>query len=395
MKGTAPRGGTAREDDEAAQRLQESEKDRAENLMIVDMIRNDIGRVADIGTIAVPRLCGVERFPTVLQMTSTVTARVRSSFTDLMSALFPCASITGAPKVSTMGIIAELETTPRGLYCGSIGYLAPDGEGISAQFNVAIRTVTVDHETGTAEYGVGGGIVWDSDPVEEYRECEIKTRVLREGTPVFELLEAVLWSPADGYYLLDRHMGRLAESARYFGVSLDPAAVAAALDELAPRLPREEHKVRIAVSRAGGISVTAQPLAAIAKPAVQRVCLARHPVSSTDTHRYHKTSERGALDRELAEHARLRRRDSLEREGRDHRVVHGECRRGGRGSHAHAARCLRSPGGHVSCPGPGRWNGDGRHPDARRYPRRPRPVAGELGAKMDARRAGRRMSYSR
>ena len=303
MKGTAPRGGTAREDEEAVRRLEESEKDRAENLMIVDMIRNDIGRVADVGTVAVPRLCGVERFPTVLQMTSTVTARVRASFSDVMSALFPCASITGAPKVSTMGIIAELETTPRGLYCGSIGCLVPGGDRPRAQFNVAIRTVTIDRATGVAEYGVGGGILWDSDPVEEYRECEVKTRVLRHGTPVFELLEAILWTPSDGYYLLDRHMSRLGESARYFGIPLDPASVHEALDALPSRLAAEDHKVRVAVSRAGEVTVTAQPLAAIAKPAVQRVCLAGRPVSSADVHRYHKTSERGALDREIAEHA--------------------------------------------------------------------------------------------
>jgi para-aminobenzoate synthetase/4-amino-4-deoxychorismate lyase len=175
MKGTAPRGKTMAEDRRQMDWLHHSEKNRAENVMIVDMIRNDLGRIAQIGSVQVPRLFEVERYPTVLQMTSTVTAQTDASFADLMTALFPCASITGAPKVSTMKIIADLETTPRGVYTGAIGFLTPDR---FAQFNVAIRTVTIDREAGQAEYGVGGGIVWDSDTADEYRECEIKTRVL-------------------------------------------------------------------------------------------------------------------------------------------------------------------------------------------------------------------------
>jgi para-aminobenzoate synthetase/4-amino-4-deoxychorismate lyase len=302
MKGTAPRGGTRREDDERARLLKESEKDRAENLMIVDMIRNDIGRVAEVGSVAVPRLCGVERFPTVLQMTSTVTATVRCSFSDIMTALFPCASITGAPKVRTMEIIAEVESTPRGLYTGCIGYIAPDDGRLRAQFNVAIRTVTMDRDLGSAEYGVGGGILWDSDPEEEYRECEVKTRILHEGSPGFDLLEAVLWTPAGGYYLLDRHFARLVDSAAYFDIRVDLDLVRARLDECSSGLPAEEHKVRIAVSRAGAVRVTAQPLSAIPRPEVQRVCFARTPVSSTNVHLYHKTTSRAALDAELARH---------------------------------------------------------------------------------------------
>ena len=141
MKGTAPRGRTLAEDRAQMDWLHHSEKNRAENVMIVDMIRNDLGRIAQIGSVQAPRLFEVERYPTVLQMTSTVTAQTAASFTDLMTALFPCASITGAPKVSTMKIIADLETTPRGVYTGAIGFLTPDR---TAQFNVAIRTVTID-----------------------------------------------------------------------------------------------------------------------------------------------------------------------------------------------------------------------------------------------------------
>jgi para-aminobenzoate synthetase/4-amino-4-deoxychorismate lyase len=302
MKGTAARGMMLKEDDERARTLQASEKDRAENLMIVDMIRNDLGRVAETGSVAVPRLCTVERFPTVLQMTSTVTARVTRSFSDLLAALFPCASVTGAPKVSTMRIIAELESTPRGLYTGGIGFLAPAGSGIRAQFSVAIRTVTVDRQAGVAEYGVGGGVLWDSDPGEEYRECEIKTRILSRGSPAFELLEAILWSPGDGYFLLDRHLARLGDSAAYFDVPVNLGSTRKALDAFAADLPPQDHKVRIAVDRSGAAGITAQALSATARPRVQRICLAASPVSSADVYLFHKTSRRAALERELAGH---------------------------------------------------------------------------------------------
>ncbi|GAB4435534.1 MAG: hypothetical protein Kow0031_17270 [Anaerolineae bacterium] len=175
MKGTAPRGDTPAEDDRLANWLHNSTKNRAENVMIVDMIRNDLSRFAELGSVRVPRLFQIERYPTVLQMTSTITARSDRPLAEIMAALFPCASITGAPKVRTMEIIAALEPEPRGIYTGAIGFMAP---GRQAQFNVAIRTVAIDRQSGLAEYGVGGGIVWDSDPEQEYEECQIKARVL-------------------------------------------------------------------------------------------------------------------------------------------------------------------------------------------------------------------------
>jgi para-aminobenzoate synthetase/4-amino-4-deoxychorismate lyase len=303
MKGTAPRGKTLAEDRAQMGWLHHSEKNRAENVMIVDMIRNDLGRLAQIGSVQVPRLFEVERYPTVLQMTSTVTAQIDTSFADLMTALFPCASITGAPKVSTMKIIADLETTPRGVYTGTIGYLAPDtgptaprSGGRSAQFNVAIRTVTIDREMGTAEYGVGGGIVWDSDAADEYRECEIKTRVLTSEPIEFDLLEALLWSPAEGYFLLDRHTARLQDSADYFAFRFDRAEWLDRLEDLARSLPSVDHKVRVALSRTGNLAITATPLSEIARPPVQRVALAQHPIDSGDVFLYHKTSRRTLYD---------------------------------------------------------------------------------------------------
>lgn len=177
MKGTINRGKTAAEDLANSHWLQQSEKNRAENLMIVDMIRNDMSRVATLGTVRVPKLFELEKYATLWTMTSTVEADVRpeKSLTDVLSALFPCASITGAPKVSTMQIIRQLESTPRGIYCGSIGLIEPNG---NATFNVAIRTAVVDQETQQATYGVGGGIVWDSEAESEWVETQTKSKIL-------------------------------------------------------------------------------------------------------------------------------------------------------------------------------------------------------------------------
>ncbi len=175
MKGTAVRGLTSQEDDENAAWLQQSEKNRAENVMIVDMIRNDMGRVAETGSVQVPSLFDVARYPTVLQMTSTVTARTQAALTEIFQAMYPCASITGAPKVRTMEIIRELEPQPRGVYTGAIGFITPQRQ---AQFNVAIRTLTVDREQETAVYNVGSGVVWDSNAQAEYDECLLKAKVL-------------------------------------------------------------------------------------------------------------------------------------------------------------------------------------------------------------------------
>lgn len=175
MKGTAPRGATPVADDALARALGTAEKDRAENLMIVDLLRNDLARVAEQGSVQVPALFNVERYDTVLQMTSTVTARVRRDATlgDVLRATFPCGSVTGAPKRRAMELIESVEAVPRGVYCGAIGYAAPDG---TAAFNVAIRTAVV--RDGEGVYGVGSGIVWDSQAEAEWAECHLKARVL-------------------------------------------------------------------------------------------------------------------------------------------------------------------------------------------------------------------------
>ena len=183
MKGTAPRGGTAAEDRARAGALQASAKERAENLMIVDLLRNDLGRLARPGSVRVPALFELERYPTVWQLTSEVTARVGAEvdLLDVFRALFPCGSVTGAPKHRTMQLIRELEPTPRGVYCGAIGFVAPPEAPVRARFNVAIRTAVVDRETGRAVYGAGGGITWDSDAAAEWAELLTKAAILGSG----------------------------------------------------------------------------------------------------------------------------------------------------------------------------------------------------------------------
>ncbi len=289
MKGTAKRGRTPDEDFTLAEWLHNSEKNRAENLMIVDMIRNDLGRVAEIGTVEVPALFEVERHPTLWQMTSTVTARCLKPVCEIFAALFPCASITGAPKVRTSQIIAELEPHPRSIYTGSIGFMAP---GRKAQFNVAIRTAVVDCKSGQAEYGSGGGIVWDSVGNDEYMETLLKARVLTEKIEDFALLETLLWTPDEGYFLLDPHMKRLADSAGYFGYRIDSQQARRRLFEATSSFGSDPQRVRLLAFRNGWVDVYAEPLTAPEPSRPLRVRLALAPVNSTDAFLYHKTTRR-------------------------------------------------------------------------------------------------------
>ncbi len=295
MKGTAPRGLWVEDDRARAAALAASEKDRAENVMITDMVRNDLGRVAVAGSVETSALFAVEQHPTVWQMTSTVRARTRAPVTDLFGALFPPASITGAPKRRAMEIIAATEEAPRGVYTGAIGYLAP---GRRAQFNVAIRTLVCDRTHGALEYGVGGGIVWDSDPDREWEECRTKARALAPP-PAFELLETLGWTPEEGYVLLERHLARLAQSARYFDFPVDEARVREALARAAAEGPPQPRVVRLTVSRDGAVTTgTRPPPPAPAAP--PELPLAVATVDAADPFLYHKTTNRGVYARALA-----------------------------------------------------------------------------------------------
>ena len=295
MKGTVARGRTLAEDASNQLWLQQSAKDRAENLMIVDMIRNDVGHIARLGSVSVPSLFDVERYPSIHQMTSTVRATSRVGLWETMQALFPCASITGAPKARTMAIISELETSPRNIYTGGIGLICPDG---SMQFNVAIRTVTIDKLTGNAEYGVGSGIVWDSDSDREFAECLEKTKVLTHRLPEFKLLESILWTPDNGYFLLAEHLQRLQQSAEYFDVSIELEQVRERLQQAASGLATPS-KVRLTVSRHGDIDLAIQSLGDPVQSPVS-LAIAAESISSSDPFLFHKTTYRVAYDRHLA-----------------------------------------------------------------------------------------------
>lgn len=297
MKGTAARGYTLEQDQAQAEWLHNSEKNRAENVMIVDMIRNDMGRVAHTGSVHVPRLFDVERYPTIWQMTSTVTSETDASFVEIMATLFPCASITGAPKPSTMQIIADLETTPRRVYTGCIGFYAPQRQ---AQFNVAIRTVLVDRSKNQAEYGVGGGIVWDSTSIDEYNECMVKARVLTELQPSFELLEAMLWSPQGGFFLLEGHLQRMSDSARYFGYPCDVQQAHRQLEALVAGMHPGAHKVRLLLAKNGNFVCSAAPIDMERSAQAVHLGLASQPVSSKDVYLYHKTTWRKVYEAAMA-----------------------------------------------------------------------------------------------
>ena len=302
MKGTRRRGRWPAEDRALAEELIGSEKDRAENVMIVDMARNDLGRIARLGSVNVPTLFEVEPYPTVWQMTSTVAATTRAGLGDILKACFPCASITGAPKASTMRLIRELEDTPRGVYTGAIGYWAP---GRRAQFNVAIRTAVVDRLRRRARYGVGSGIVWDSSAEDEYHECLLKGRILTEPIASFELIETLRWSPGEGYWLEAFHFERLKESAARFGFRFDEAACRSALNEAVEGVARPQ-RVRLTLDRFGRAQVTladappvARELAEVARAPV-RVRVAGSPVSTNDLWLYHKTTCREVYERALS-----------------------------------------------------------------------------------------------
>ena len=295
MKGTAPRGLVQHDDLKQADWLHHSEKDRAENIMIVDMVRNDIGRIAETGSVQWNNLYEVEKYPTLWQMTSTVKAQTEAGLREILQALFPPASITGAPKPRTMEIIAELEQAPRRIYTGTVGFWTPNRR---AQFNVAIRTVLIDKANKEAEYGVGGGIVWDSIDQMEFEECQTKARILTQRVPDFSLLESILWTPEEGYFLLPYHLARLADSAAYFSFSADLDAIRESLDSFARTLPKTAHKVRLLVAKDGGITVQSETLGnAAAQP--QHCCLAPEPVDSANPFLYHKTTHRQVYEQAL------------------------------------------------------------------------------------------------
>jgi para-aminobenzoate synthetase/4-amino-4-deoxychorismate lyase len=285
MKGTAPRAA-----DPAV--LADSAKDRAENLMIVDLLRSDLGRIAENGSVAVEHLFAIEDYPSVWQMVSDVTARAPGvSFIDLLRALFPCGSITGAPKVRAMQIAAELEEEPRGLYTGALGWIAPNGD---CRLNVAIRTLELAAD-GRGRLGIGSGIVADSLPFDEWHECLLKARFLRDLDPGLQLIETLRCE--DGVFpRLDGHLARLQRSAAWFGFPFDAAAVH---DELAAVPADGLYRVRLTLNKAGELAVEFFPLLDIFGTSLAR--WATTPIDAGDPLRRHKTTSRAMYDAALGE----------------------------------------------------------------------------------------------
>jgi para-aminobenzoate synthetase/4-amino-4-deoxychorismate lyase len=307
MKGTAPASEDAATNAERALALARDPKNRAENLMIVDLLRNDLGRVAQTGSVSVPKLFEVTRFGAVLQMTSTVQARLREDITlaDLFAALYPCGSITGAPKRRTMEIIDELEPDARGLYTGAIGWFDPPVDGRRFGdfcLSVPIRTLALEPALGPGEglrrgeLGVGAGIVYDSDPQGEFAECRLKARFLTGLANAFDLFETIKASWQDGPRHLGLHLARLGASAAYFGIPFDEEAARTLVIDACLGLPPKGgiHRLRLSLAASGELALAAAPLSPLAEPV--RLVLADTPTASNDVFLRHKTSVRSRYD---------------------------------------------------------------------------------------------------
>ena len=297
MKGTGARGPDAPADEVARASLRADPKQRAENLMIVDLLRNDLGRISEQGSVEAPALFSVETYPGFHTLTSTVTSQLRPglSLLEQMQALFPCGSVTGAPKLRAMEIIRELEATPREIYTGSIGMIAPNGD---LSFNVAIRTATLLPD-GDGVYGVGGGIVVDSRPAEEYAECRLKARVLTDLAEDYGLIETLRWS--GGYVRLALHLERLTVSAAALDFRFDRGRAIEQLDEVAASFSaEEERRVRCELHRDGTLQITTAPMPPEADRAL-RIAIASQRVDAGDPFLRHKTTRRAIYQRAFVE----------------------------------------------------------------------------------------------
>ncbi|MCQ9208129.1 MAG: aminodeoxychorismate synthase component I [Omnitrophica bacterium] len=298
MKGTASRGKDLKEDKEIAQRLENCPKNRSENLMIVDLLRNDLGRISTTGSVRVPRLFNVERYQTIAQMTSDIESRLHSRYSafDMFSHIFPSGSVTGAPKIKTMEIIKCLEKEPRNVYTGSIGFFSPERSGA---FNVAIRTILLDKPGKCGEMGVGSGIVYDSSAKSEYAECRLKADFLTKQSQDFQLIETLLWQAEGGYLLMDAHLARLENSAGYFGFVYNKREILAALMKLGKTFGKHNYKARLILDKNGKINLESSALKA-PEGLKQKVCFSRKKTDSQNPFLYHKTTNRKTYDREYA-----------------------------------------------------------------------------------------------
>jgi len=293
MKGTRPRLSDAASDEASVKDMQAEPKSMAENLMIVDLLRNDLSRLCEPGSVKVPELFSLETYPTLHQMTSQVEGVMSkdTSWQDIFKGLFPCGSVTGAPKIRAMELISELENAPRGPYCGAIGYITPDNE---ACFNVAIRTLRLNE--GDVRYDVGSGVVLDSIAEDEYNECLLKADILKPKTGL--VFETLRWSPDNGYIRKDAHIARLLKAARAYRVKLDKQTVEDILKKNTPQAHIAQ-RIRLALNKAGEISFTASPLAPLSDIPL-KLGISRYPLNKASQQTKHKVEQRDFYDGERA-----------------------------------------------------------------------------------------------
>lgn len=290
MKGTSKRGRNLDEDNIESITLKNSIKNKAENIMIVDMLRNDLGKISKKGSVKTVSTFDTEKYSTLWQMTSTVKAETEKSVFDVLKALFPCASITGAPKFKTMEIINNIESTPREGYTGSIGYINPNG---NALFNVAIRTAFINRKKNSISYGVGSGIVWDSDSDEEYNETKIKSQILLSERPSFDLVETMLWDPNKKIELLDFHLDRLQDSSNYFNRNFNRNQALKLINNFTDNY---QQKIRLLLDIKGNLKLENFVLNNISSDKILRIKLASKPIDSSDPFLFHKTTYRDVYE---------------------------------------------------------------------------------------------------
>ena len=290
MKGTIKRGQTQEEDARSKTDLKRSKKVRAENLMIVDLLRNDLGRISRL--VRVPKLFNIEKHPTLYQMTSTIEGKLRENLRlkEVFSSLFPCGSVTGAPKIKTIELIKGLEKEPRGIYTGAIGYISPRGKSC---FNVSIRTVQIKKNKG--ELGIGGGIVYDSKAKAEYEEALLKAKFFKQGLEKIGLIESILWDKNKGYFLLDLHLERLKKSAKHFSYSYKEKEVKKRLKKAVSNAKRNL-KIKLILDSEGKITVKKEPIKKIKVPI--KIIISERRVNSKDKFLYYKTTKRAFYDQE-------------------------------------------------------------------------------------------------
>jgi para-aminobenzoate synthetase/4-amino-4-deoxychorismate lyase len=290
MKGTSRRGKTFEEDLILMDALRASKKNKAENIMITDMLRNDMGRISEPGSVKVSSKYDIEKYSTVWQMTSSVESETTASITEIFQALYPCASVTGAPKIASMDIISRIEELPRGIYTGAIGYIAPNRE---AEFSVPIRTVVSDKNKNCAVYGTGGGIVWDSVWESEWDECLTKSKVLSvKDSSDFELFETMKWDTDSGVFLEEYHFNRLKDSASYFDFKFCDVRGKEIIDETMRNISNNLCVIRLFVNAKGGIRIETSEVPVFIKNQKYTVSLAKNPIQSENIFLYHKTTQR-------------------------------------------------------------------------------------------------------